>query len=272
MIPASPANWLDDVAAIAAAAARRILEIYNGPFDVELKGDNSPLTQADRAAHELIAARLAALTPDIPVLSEESARIEYAQRAGWTRFWLVDPLDGTKEFIKRNGEFTVNIALIENGQPVLGVVQVPVTGVLYLGVQGAGAWKVEGGQRRPIRVRAYRGGHATVVASRSHRGEALDRFLARLEAREGAYDTASLGSSLKLCMVAEGAADIYPRLGLTSEWDTAAAHCVVECAGGQVVNLEGRPLVYNKPDILNPWFLVMGGGDYNWRALLDQAA
>jgi 3'(2'), 5'-bisphosphate nucleotidase len=265
----SPAARLDDIAAIATAAAQRILEIYNGPFDVELKGDQSPLTQADRAAHELIVARLVVLTPDIPVLSEESVKIDYATRAGWTRFWLVDPLDGTREFIKRNGEFTVNIALIENGAPVLGVVQAPVTGVLYLGVKGMGAWKVENGQRHPIRVRDYRGGRATVVASRSHRGEAVDRFLARLEAREGAYDTASLGSSLKLCMVAEGAADIYPRLGLTSEWDTAAAHCVVEAAGGQVVNLEGRPLAYNKPDILNPWFLVIGGGGYDWFALLD---
>lgn len=235
-----PTAWLDDIAVIATDAGQRILEIYNGPFDVELKGDNSPLTQADRAAHELIVARLAALTPDIPVLSEESAKIDCAVRAGWTRFWLVDPLDGTREFIKRNNEFTVNIALIENGAPVLGVVQVPVTGVLYLGVKGQGAWKVENGQRRAIRVRDYKGGRATVVASRSHRGEAVDKFLAQLETREGGYDTASLGSSLKLCMVAEGAADIYPRLGPTSEWDTAAAHCVVEAAGGQVTDLKDR--------------------------------
>ena len=272
MTRSPPMAWLDDMASIATAAGQRILEIYNGPFDVELKGDHSPLTQADRAAHELIVARLAALTPDIPVLSEESAKIDYATRAGWPRFWLVDPLDGTKEFIKRNGEFTVNIALIENGVPVLGVVQRPVTGVLYLGVQGEGAWKVENGQRRAIHVRGYHGGRATVVASRSHRGEAVDRFLARLQAREGAYDTASLGSSLKLCLVAEGAADIYPRLGPTSEWDTAAAQCVVEAAGGKVVNLEGKPLAYNKPDILNPWFLVIGSGDYDWHSLLDAVA
>ena len=264
--------WCDATARIATDAAQRILDVYNSPFAVEHKEDKSPLTQADRAAHELICARLAVLTPDIPVLSEESAKIDYAVRVAWSRYWLVDPLDGTKEFIKRNGEFTVNIALIENGQPVLGVVQVPVTGVLYLGVRGQGAWKEQQGQRRAIRARDYCGGRATVVASRSHRGEALDKFLVQLEAREGSYDTASLGSSLKICMVAEGAADIYPRLGLTSEWDTAAAHCVAESAGGRVLQLSGEPLIYNKPDILNPWFLVTGSGNYNWRALLAPAA
>jgi len=262
---------LDAVARIATEAAHCILEVYNGPFAVEHKDDQSPLTEADRAAHELIIAELHKLTPELPVLSEESAKTDYAGRAGWTRFWLVDPLDGTREFVKRNGEFTVNIALIDHGQPVLGVVQVPVTGVLYLGVRGVGAWKEENGTRRSIRVRRYQGGRATVVASRSHRGEAVDRFLACLESREGAYDTASYGSSLKLCLVAEGVADIYPRLGPTSEWDTAAAHCVVEAAGGRVTDLAGEPLRYNKPDILNPWFLVSGSGDYNWRALLDAA-
>jgi len=272
MNPNELSAWLDPVAAIAADAATRILEVYNSPFTVEHKDDRSPLTAADRAAHELIVARLAALTPAIPVLSEESAKIDYAARAGWTRFWLVDPLDGTREFVKRNGEFTVNIAFIEHGAPVLGVVQVPVTGVVYLGVRGAGAWKQQGDKRMPIHARPYRGGRATVVASRSHRGEAVDRFLARLEAREGAYDTASLGSSLKLCLVAEGAADIYPRLGPTSEWDTAAAQCVVEASGGRVVDLDGAPLTYNKPDILNPWFLVTGAGDYDWRAFLDHGA
>jgi 3'(2'), 5'-bisphosphate nucleotidase len=264
---------LEEVTQIATDAGRRILDIYERPFEVQEKEDGSPLTLADEAAHRLISDRLTKLTPDLPVLSEESAKVDYAKRAGWTRFWLVDPLDGTKEFINRNGEFTVNIALIEGNRPVLGVVYVPVTGVCYQGVIGEGAWKLQGGgNRKPIRVRDYRGGHATVVASRSHRGEAVDRFLARLEAREGKYDTASLGSSLKLCMVAEGAADIYPRLGPTSEWDTAAAHCVVEAAGGRVTDLAGERLRYNKPDILNPWFLVSGGGDYNWRAYLDNAA
>jgi len=272
MNPNDTPALLDAVAGIATEAAQRILEVYHSPFAVEQKEDRSPLTAADRAAHELIVARLATLTPGLPVLSEESKAIDIRERAGWARFWLVDPLDGTREFVKRNGEFTVNIALIDGHQPVLGVVQVPVTGVVYLGARGLGAWKEEGGRRQPIHAREYRGGRATVVASRSHRGEAVDRYLARLEAREGQYDTASLGSSLKLCLVAEGAADIYPRLGPTSEWDTAAAQCVVEAAGGKVTNLQGSPLAYNKPDILNPWFLVTGAGSYDWTAFLDDAA
>lgn len=266
-----PEHWLEKVAAIAVAAGQRILEVYQRPFDVQQKDDGSPLTEADRAAHELIVARLHQLVPDLPVLSEESATVDYHERSGWSRFWLVDPLDGTREFVKRNGEFTVNIALIDGVRPVLGVVHVPVAGVTYLGLNGAGAWKVEDGERRAIHARPYRGGRATVVASRSHRGEAVDHYLARLEAREGAYDTASYGSSLKLCLVAEGAADIYPRLGPTSEWDTAAAQCVVEAAGGRVINLDGMPLHYNKPDILNPWFLVTGAGNYEWRAFLNDA-
>ena len=271
--PADPAIWLEPVTAIAAEAGRRILDVYERQFDVTAKDDGSPLTDADRSAHELIVTRLAQLTPGIPILSEESAKIEYSQRSGWKRFWLVDPLDGTKEFVNRNGEFTVNIALIDNAVPVLGVVVVPVTAVAYVALRGQGAWKETGGcDRVPIRVRNYQGGRATVVASRSHRGEALDNFLEKLSAREGEYVTTSMGSSLKLCLVAEGQADIYPRLGLTSEWDTAAAHCVVESAGGRVTDLKGQPLRYNKPDILNPWFLATGGGDYDWRVYADHAA
>ena len=270
--PTEPGKWLEEVVALATEAGRRILDVYERQFNVSRKDDGSPLTDADRAAHEVIVERLAALTPAIPVLSEESAKIEYSERAGWQRFWLVDPLDGTKEFVNRNGEFTVNIALIDNAAPVLGVVYVPVTGVCYLAVRGQGAWKEQGGcNRMPILVRSYHGGHATVVASRSHRGDAVDKFLANLKAREGEYDTASLGSSLKLCRVAEGAADVYPRLGPTSEWDTAAAQCVVESAGGRVTDLDGQPLRYNKPNILNPWFLVTGGDGYNWHALLGHA-
>jgi len=269
--PPIPDHWLDEVATIAAVAGERILEVYQRPFEVHHKEDGSPLTVADRDAHELILAGLHRLAPDLPVLSEESASIGYRERTGWARYWLVDPLDGTREFVNRNGEFTVNIALIDDVRPVLGVVHVPVTGVTYLGLHGAGAWKMEGGERHAIHARRYRGGRATVVASRSHRGAAVDRFLERLQAREGAYDTASYGSSLKLCLVAEGAADICPRLGPTSEWDTAAAQCIVEAAGGRVIDLDGTPLRYNKPDILNPWFLATGAGNYDWRALLDHA-
>jgi len=263
---------IDPVCRIAKTAASRILDVYNGPIAVESKDDRSPLTQADRDAQSVIVDGLAGLTPGIPILSEESKLVAFNERSGWSRFWLVDPLDGTREFIKRNGEFTVNIALIESHMPVLGVVQVPVTGVVYMGIRGTGAWKEQNGIRTAIHARHYQGGRATVVASRSHRGEAVDRFLSRLEAQQGSFETASLGSSLKLCLVAEGAADIYPRLGPTSEWDTAAAQCVVEAAGGQVVGVDGRPLTYNKPDILNPWFLVSGAGDFNWREFLGDAA
>jgi len=271
-IRTDPANWLEETVVIAIEAGRQILDVYERHFDVNSKDDGSPVTDADHAAHEVIIARLKVLTPDIPILSEESAKIEYSERAGWQRFWLVDPLDGTKEFVNRNGEFTVNIALVDDGAPVLGVVYVPVTGVCYLAVRGQGAWKETGGcDRQPIHARSYHGGRATVVASRSHRGEAVDRFLDNLKACEGEYDTESLGSSLKLCRVAEGAADVYPRLGPTSEWDTAAAQCVVETAGGRVTDLDGNALLYNKPNILNPWFLVTGAGEYSWHALLGNA-
>jgi len=264
-------SLIDPVGRIAKRAAEKILDVYQGSFAVESKDDRSPLTQADRYAHAVIVDGLAQLTPGLPVLSEESKLVPFQERSGWRQFWLVDPLDGTREFVKRNGEFTVNIALIDSHVPVLGIVQVPVTGVVYQGIRGNGAWKEAYGRRTAIHARGYRGGRATVVASRSHRGEDVDRYLARLEALEGPYDTASLGSSLKLCMVAEGAADIYPRLGPTSEWDTAAAQCVVEAAGGKVIQLNGQPLVYNKPDILNPWFLVTGAGDFDWLAFLDDA-
>ena len=262
-------RYLESVNAIAAEAGKRILEVYDRGFEVNNKSDGSPLTQADSAANEIIMERLARLTPDIPVLSEESAAVAYEERSRWHTFWLVDPLDGTKEFINRNGEFTVNIALIHERRPVLGVVHVPVTGVTYSGSLNGGAFKqATGNGAQRIHASAWRGGKAVVVASRSHRGEKLDEFLARLEQREGGFETASMGSSLKLCLVAEGAADVYPRLGPTSEWDTAAAQCVVEAAGGHVTDLAGEPLRYNKTSILNPWFLVSGSGGYEWAPLI----
>jgi 3'(2'), 5'-bisphosphate nucleotidase len=255
---------------IARDAGQAILEIYERDFEVVAKGDGSPLTAADRAADALIHERLRALAPDVPILSEESVGIDYATRRAWTRFWLVDPLDGTKEFVNRNGQFTVNIALIENGAPVLGAVYVPVTGVSYYAAAGGGAFKRAGdGPAVALAARRYDGGPATVVVSRSHRGEAVDAFLAALAAREGEYRTTDMGSSLKLCLVAEGAADIYPRLGPTSEWDVAAGHCVVEAAGGRVIDLRGRPLIYNKENILNPWFLACGAGGYDWTGYFD---
>jgi len=262
-----PAALLEPVAALAVQAGARILEVYNSDeIRVQEKEDRSPLTAADLASHHTIMAGLAALTPDFPVLSEESASLPYTERATWRQYWLVDPLDGTREFIKRNGEFTVNIALVDAGVPVMSVVHVPVTGVSYLACAGRGAFKQQPGTGPgEIHVRKLGEGPVMVVGSRSHRGDSLNRFLENL----GTYDMVGMGSSLKLCLVAEGAADIYPRLGPTSEWDTAAAQCVVEQAGGFVTDTQMRPLRYNtKESLLNPFFLVFGDDSRDWSACL----
>ena len=262
-------RYRDDICNIAREAGKRILDVYERGFDVEQKGDGSPLTEADRAANEVIGTALARLTPDIPVLSEEAATVAYETRAGWKRFWLVDPLDGTKEFVSRNGEFTVNIALIEDGRPVLGAVYVPVVGMMYYACRGQGAFKHKGGEPpRAVRARPRPVDKPIVVASRSHAGEHLAAFLARL----GPHDTVNMGSSLKFCLVAEGAADVYPRLGPTMEWDTAAAQCIVEEAGGAVLDRHGRPLAYNKTDLHNPWFVAGGPEPRQWLAYLPPAA
>ncbi|MFQ5935004.1 MAG: 3'(2'),5'-bisphosphate nucleotidase CysQ [Acidiferrobacterales bacterium] len=265
-----PCDLLPQARAIAADASSRILAVYERPFTVTEKQDGSPLTEADRAAHQLIVARLEALTPEIPVLSEESAGISYESRSGWTRFWLVDPLDGTKEFVKRNDEFTVNIALIENRKPVLGVVLAPALKVAYWACRGGGVFKqANSGAVQPIRVRRYTRGKATIAASRSHPGKKLSAFLQSVTQRQGPPETLAMGSALKICLVAEGAADVYPRFGPTSEWDTAAAQCVIEVAGGRLTDLKNQPLAYNKPSLLNPWFLASGAGDYDWIAHIN---
>lgn len=260
-------SYRDALLDVVLEASEAIMGVYARDFAVTTKADDSPLTQADLAAHKIIGARLAAIAGHIPMLSEESDRKEYAQRRGWREMWLVDPLDGTKEFVSRNGEFTVNIALVRDGQPLLGVVHAPALGRTYAGVEGEGAWTRVDGRWRSIAARRYTGGRAVVVASRSHRGKAIDEFLARLQAKEGAAELVSSGSSLKLCLVAEGAADVYPRLGPTSEWDTAAGQAVVEAAGGTVRDLHGRSLRYNKADLLNPWFIAAGSGSYDWASL-----
>ena len=253
----SPDAMLEILCKIAREAGRAILAHYDGPVEVTDKADRSPLTEADRASHAVITRRLAEAFPGIPVLSEEGRDIPYDERRRWKRFWLVDPLDGTKEFIQKNGEFTVNIALVDQGVPVIGVVYVPAQGVLYWGVRGHGAWKQEdAGPPRPIRVRRAdpeRG--YTVVESRSHPSAELEAYLKDLPVAE----RIPAGSSLKFCAVAEGRADLYPRLGPTMEWDTAAAQAVLEAAGGRVEDLEGRPLRYNKPDLRNPHFVARGG-------------
>lgn len=267
--PIDSSQLVLNVIDLAHHAGDAILEIYEGGFSVAAKEDGSPLTLADQRSHNFIVGALQDVTPDIPILSEESAAVAHEERSKWERFWLVDPLDGTREFVKRNGEFTVNIALIEGRSPVLGVVYTPVKRICHYGVRGGGAYRLDrNGKPVAIRVRDYAGGRATVVASRSHARGSLQQFLGRLEAAEGAYDVASMGSALKICIIAEGQGDIYPRLGPTSEWDTAAGQCVLECAGGKLVNRDGAPFLYNKELLLNPWFLAVGGGDYDWISLL----
>ncbi|WP_445004515.1 3'(2'),5'-bisphosphate nucleotidase CysQ [Halomonas mongoliensis] len=255
------ATLLDPVHTIAQQAGDAIMTIYARDFTVEEKEDKSPLTEADKAAHDVIMAGLTALPEAIPVLSEEDAE-NFSGPDANGRFWLVDPLDGTKEFIKRNGEFTVNIALIENGKPVLGVVVAPALEVSYLAAESVGAFKVEWGadktgERMPIRVAGQpeEGTTWRVVGSRSHPSPDLAAWLDKL----GNHDMVPMGSSLKLCLVAEGAADVYPRLGPTCLWDTGAAQAVVEQAGGRVATLANKPLSYAAPgEKLNPFFIVWG--------------
>ncbi|HEX7342010.1 MAG TPA: 3'(2'),5'-bisphosphate nucleotidase CysQ [Rhodanobacteraceae bacterium] len=258
---------LEAVCELARRAAAAILEVYaRDDFDVRQKGDQSPLTAADLASHRIIVDGLRALTSDIPVLSEESAGIDWATRRAWPRYWLVDPLDGTREFIKRNGEFTVNIALIDHHRSAMGVVQVPVTGDLYAASVNDGAFVCRGGMptREALQVRCA-ATPLVIAGSRSHGNERQRALLANL----GDYTTVAMGSSLKFCLIASGAADLYLRAGPTSEWDTAAAQCVLEQAGGAVMRLDGVPLAYNtKESLLNPEFLAVGDVTCDWPALL----
>ena len=266
-------------AAIQAAvdAGKAVLDVYHSDFQVDYKNDQSPLTLADKKAHDIISTHLAMF--DIPLLSEEGKAIPYAERRHWETLWIVDPLDGTKEFVKRNGEFTVNIALVTAGRPILGVVFAPVREILYFALQGLGAFKtdgmdsitalcahISGGARTAddlaklsIALPLERDGNmpCTIVGSRSHATEALEEFVDQKRREFGTVDFIPAGSSLKLCLVAEGRADIYPRLAPTMEWDTAAGHAVVECAGARIHKYpSGTPLSYNKENLLNPWFIV----------------
>lgn len=242
---------LKELQQIARDAGAAIMDIYNSDdFDVQLKGDDSPLTKADLAAHRVIVDGLSKLSEQYPVLSEESADISWGQRQQWQRYWLVDPLDGTKEFIKRNGEFTVNIALIENGEPVMGVVYAPVLDAMYVGERDNGA-TLNG---TPIQVEQNAPETLRIVGSRSHASQETTDWLEQLDKP---YEMVPMGSSLKICLVAEGKADIYPRLGPTSEWDTAAAHAVLNAAGGSITTVDGEPLRYNQKDsFLNPYFIA----------------
>ena len=263
------AELLPEVIAVALKAGRAILEIYRSEDPgITLKADSSPLTLADRASHDIIINGLQSIS-SYPLLSEEGSLIPYEERSNWKTFWLIDPLDGTKEFIKKNGEFTVNIALVHKGVPVMGVVYCPVQKKLYCGSEGSGSLMME-----PVGTDCIYGMSDllakakkcplpsdrktfTVVASRSHVNRETELYLDKLREKYGEIQIVSKGSSLKLCMVAEGAADLYPRLGPTMEWDTAAAHSVVRYAGGTVARFDnGTPLCYNKKNLLNPHFIV----------------
>jgi 3'(2'), 5'-bisphosphate nucleotidase len=263
--------YLVDAVKAALSAGKAIIDIYNSDFSVQTKSDDSPLTLADQKSHELIKAALA--HHQIPSISEEGRSIPYEQRSNWQRLWVVDPLDGTKEFVKRNGEFTVNIALIEDQRPVMGVVYAPVPESLYFASTEIGAFKMAGqapgnfdeiediqalmakAEKLPIANNApdvY-----TIVGSRSHGTPELEEFVESKRTEKGRVEFLPAGSSLKICLVAEGAAHIYPRLGPTMEWDTAAGQAVAECSGAQFyIYEENRPLLYNRPDLLNPWFVV----------------
>lgn len=249
---------IQKVNAIAAEAGRAIMDIYNDEnldWNVEKKADNSPLTIADQASNKVICDALLAAYPEVPILSEENKTQAYAERKDWEWFWLVDPLDGTKEFIKKNGEFTVNIALVHKNRPVLGVVYMPATGELYFGEKEQGAFKVQNGETVKLSTLKYEKGQkgVKIVCSRSHMSEETEMFVAQFNEPE----LLSKGSSLKFMLVAEGLAHVYPRIAPTMEWDTGAAQIIVEEAGGSVVQYKtDEPLIYNKEDLLNPFFEV----------------
>jgi 3'(2'), 5'-bisphosphate nucleotidase len=270
-------EWLLSSINSALAAGKAILEVYDSPdIAIYKKADDSPLTLADRRAHDIIAAGIA--DTGLPVLSEEGRNIPYAERGQWLRMWIVDPLDGTKEFIKRNGEFTVNIALCAKGTPSMGVVFVPVVDTLYFADRKRGAFKIEAtnqihsgtdstraiGDLERLMQRANRIPVArdpnrpfTIMGSRSHATPALEAYVESMRKKYGSVDFISAGSSLKICRVAEGAADVYPRLGPTMEWDTAAGQAIAVASGARVVRHDnGWNLTYNKEDLLNPWFIV----------------
>lgn len=247
---------LDRIVAIAREAGREILPHYESDGVIDSKYDGSPVTAADRAAEVIIVAALRRLTPDIPVVAEEAVAAGEVPDVSGGRFWLVDPLDGTKEFINKRGDFTVNIGLIDAGGPVLGVVHTPVDGMVWAGLVGAGAWEEDAdGNRRPITVRTADPAALTVVASKSHRNPELEAYIATLPVAQ----SVSRGSALKFCLVARGEADVYPRTGPTMEWDTAAGHAVLLAAGGTLTTFDGAPFLYSKPEFRNGHFIARGG-------------
>ncbi|GAB7562866.1 3'(2'),5'-bisphosphate nucleotidase CysQ [Methylobacillus methanolivorans] len=264
------AGLLQALIQLAHQAGEAIMQVYHGDFAVQHKADQSPLTEADLAAHRIIQEGLQHLTPDLPLISEECELASFAERQRWQQYWLVDPLDGTREFVKRNGEFSVNIALIDQGRPILGVVHAPALGLDYF-ADGLSAFKQQRGNAvERIHARELCLDNITVAASRSHPGRKIQAMLHNISVQHGEPHVINMGSSLKICLVAEGKADIYPRLGLTSEWDTAAAQCILESAGGLLVDRHGLPLQYNRKDtILNPEFFARGRTAHDWNQYLE---
>lgn len=255
-----------DLIEIAGEAGRKTMEIYeSGDFSIEAKSDNSPLTEADKAANDIIVSGLKKVDPAIPIISEELAAVDYQTRKAWPKYWLVDPLDGTKEFITRTGDFTINIALIVNNHPQFGVVYSPVLGEMYFALKDKGAYlQKDDITLKELKVRECDDNKATTLVSRSHQGkesEVLHSLFPNLE-------LTPMGSSLKFCHIAAGKADFYVRSKPTSEWDTGAAHCVLEAAGGQLLNFSGSSLAYNKEDILNPSFIAVGDPMFDWQRVV----
>lgn len=265
--------YLAPVIGLVRAAGKAILPYWRSDIAITEKSDASPVTAADMAAHHLLVDGLLALDPDIPVLSEEACDLSLSHRAGWTRWWLVDPLDGTKEFIAGSDEFTVNVALIEQGRVVFGVVGIPARGTCYYGGARLGAWRAEeDAPAQELRVRHAHAEDFTVVASRRHTSPAQEQLLGGLRERFGSLQLANVGSSLKFCLLAEAAADCYPRLAPTSQWDTAAAQAVLEGAGGEVLDISGAALTYEaRETFLNPSFLALPKG-VEWRTELLELA
>lgn len=258
----------DDVSAIVGVAARRVMAIYATEFEVHHKPDQSPVTSADLAAHDIISEGLSSLEPGLPILSEEGEIPPFEERSRWQSYWLVDPLDGTRGFAARTGEFTVNVALISNGEPILGVVAVPVSGICCAAVRGGGArMQHADGARESIRTRRLPGHQVVVLRSRRRRHADVDRLMAKL----GAVRVIRASSSLKACLVARGIADLYPAFGPTSEWDTAASQCLLEEAGGGLTDRALRPLRYNSSASLeNPSFVAFGDPQADWKRLVAE--
>jgi len=254
---------INSVKSIGVEAGSAIMDVYHTDYDIQIKTDNSPVTEADKKANTIISNKLNQLTPDIPILSEEGRNIPFSERENWTSFWLIDPLDGTKEFIKKNDEFTVNIALIENGKPIFGVVYAPAMDILYWGEVGEGAYKKSGDSAEvKINILDELNSPVLVAGSRSHPSERMNAFMGQFKESQ----VRPMGSSLKVCLVADGSVHFYPRLGPTMEWDTAAAHAVLRAAEGEMMKYgTNEPLEYNKRNLLNPEFIA--GNMHNIQSL-----